>query len=250
MSKVIAVCGKGGVGKTTISALLGRALAADTEDRVLVIDADPAGGLAMALDWSVTGSINDLRQEILDDLERRKADRTALAAAIDYRLLEMLSDRDNLALLSVGRPEEAGCYCNLNTVLREAIEALSTHFRYTIVDAEAGLEQVNRRVMRSVTHLLLVTDPGAKGVRVAEEIQALAEEAVAPARVWLLFNRVRSEQEVDLISARTKLSVLGWIPEDDVVRGFDAQARSLLELPPCSAFSAVRSWIHDGDFLD
>ena len=120
MSQVIAVCGKGGVGKTTISALLARALAAGASDRVLAVDADPAGGLAMALDWSVESSINDLRQEILDTLERRKTDKTDLAAAIDYRLLEMLSDRDNLALLAVGRPEEAGCYCNLNTVLREA----------------------------------------------------------------------------------------------------------------------------------
>ncbi len=249
MSQVIAVCGKGGVGKTTISALLGRALAADTEDRVLVVDADPAGGLAMALDWSVAGSINDLRQEILDAIERRKTDQADLAAAIDYRLLEMLSDRDNLALLSVGRSEEAGCFCNLNTVLREAIEALSGHFRTTIVDAEAGLEQVNRRVMRSVTHLLLVTDPGAKGVRVAEEIHALAVEAVAPKRVGLLVNRVRSEAEIDSIRSRTKLPLLGWIPEDDAVRTFDAQARSLLELPPCPAVAAVRAWISDGEFF-
>jgi CO dehydrogenase maturation factor len=249
MSKVIAVCGKGGVGKTTMSALLGRALASDTEDRVLVVDADPAGGLAMALDWSVAGSINDLRQEILDELERRKTDRTDLAASIDYRLLEMLSDRDNLALLSVGRPEEAGCYCNLNTVLREAIEALSAHFGYTIVDAEAGLEQVNRRVMRSVTHLLLVTDPGAKGVRVAEEIHALAQEAVAPTSVGLLINRVRSEEEVTSIRGRTKLPVIAWIPEDEAVRSFDAQARSLLELPACPAVAALRAWVTDGDFF-
>lgn len=249
MSQVIAVCGKGGVGKTTISALLARTLAGGADERVLAIDADPAGGLAMALDWSPAGSINDLRQEILDTLEQRKADKTDLAAAIDYRLLEMLSDRDNLALLAVGRPEEAGCYCNLNTVLREAIEALAGHFRYTIVDAEAGLEQVNRRVMRSVTHLLLVSDPGAKGVRVAEEIQALAEEAVEPTRVGLLINRVRSEQEVAAIRSRTSLDVVATIPEDEAVRSFDAQARSLLELPACPAFEGVRAWIEDGDFL-
>ncbi|MBW2454112.1 MAG: AAA family ATPase [Deltaproteobacteria bacterium] len=249
MSHVIAVCGKGGVGKTTISALLARALAAGSDGRVLAVDADPAGGLAMALDWSLEGSINDLRQEILDSLERSKTDKTDLAAAIDYRLLEMLSDRDNLALLAVGRPEEAGCYCNLNTVLREAIEALADHFRYTIVDAEAGLEQVNRRVMRSVTHLLLVTDPGAKGVRVAEEIKALAEEAVEPTRVGLLINRVRSDDEVTAIRSRTSLDVIATIPEDETVRSFDAQARSLLELPACPAFEAVTAWIGDGDFL-
>ncbi len=249
MSQVIALCGKGGVGKTTLSALLARALAAGTEDSVLAVDADPAGGLSMALDWSVEGSINDLRQEILDSLERSKADKTDLAAAIDYRLLEMLSDRDNLALLAVGRPEESGCYCNLNTVLREAIEALADHFRYTIVDAEAGLEQVNRRVMRSVTHLLLVTDTGAKGVRVAEEIQALAEEAVNPTRVGLLINRVRSDDEVTAIRSRTALDVVATIPEDEAVRSFDAQARSLLELPACPALDGVQAWIEDGEFL-
>jgi len=249
MSQVVAVCGKGGVGKTTVSALLARTLAAGGDERVLAVDADPAGGLAMALDWPTKVSINDLRQEILDTLEQRKTDKTDVAAAIDYRLLEMLSDRGNLALLAVGRPEEAGCYCNLNTVLREAIEALADHFGTTIVDAEAGLEQVNRRVMRSVTHLLLVTDPGAKGVRVAEEIQALAEEAVSPTRVGLLINRVRDDQEVAAIRQRTRLEVVATIPEDETVRGFDAAARSLLELPDSPAVEAVRAWLDRADFL-
>jgi len=249
MSQVVAVCGKGGVGKTTVSALLARTLAAGGDERVLAVDADPAGGLAMALDWPTKGSINDLRQEILDTLEQRKTDKTDVAAAIDYRLLEMLSDRGNLVVLAVGRPEEAGCYCNLNTVLREAIEALADHFGTTIVDAEAGLEQVNRRVMRSVTHLLLVTDPGAKGVRVAEEIQALAEEAVSPTRVGLLINRVRDDQEVAAIRQRTRLEVVATIPEDETVRGFDAAARSLLELPDSPAVEAVRAWLDRADFL-
>lgn len=249
MKRVIAVCGKGGVGKTTVAALLARALSERKEERVLAVDADPSGGLAMALDWPVGGTVNDLRQQILDEVKRREADRTDLAAAIDYKLLEMLGDRGNLALLSVGRPEEAGCYCNLNTVLREAIETLSEHFPYTIVDAEAGLEQVNRRVMRSVTHLLLVTDPGAKGVRVAEEIRALAERAVEPSRHGLLLNRVRAEQEVHAIQGRTDLPVVGWIAEDEVVRSFDVQARSLMELPDCTALSQVRAFCAESGFL-
>ena len=79
--------------------------------------------------------------------------------------MEALAEHGELALLVVGRPEEEGCYCKLNSFLRRAIEALSAQFNLTLIDAEAGIEQVNRRVMRSVDQLLLVSDPSQKGLR-------------------------------------------------------------------------------------
>jgi CO dehydrogenase maturation factor len=247
---VIAVCGKGGVGKTTVTALLSRLLAEGDNGRILVVDADPAIGLGLALNQFPDRSVNDVRKEIITTVKQHSTDSVDLAASVDYKLMEIIKETGNLGFLSVGRPEEEGCYCQLNTLLREAIETLSSHFDMTLIDAEAGVEQVNRRVMRSVSHLLLVSDTALKGIRVAETIRNVADEAVKYSKLGLLINRARSEEDFHSLSAKTDLPVLGWIPEDDTVMEFDIDARSFLEIPACPALDAVRSCIMETDFLE
>lgn len=250
MSRVVAVCGKGGVGKTTVSALLSRLLAEDGGGRVLVVDADPAVGLGMALGRFPERTVNDIRKEIISTVRERSTDSIDLAASVDYKMMEIVSDAGNLGFLSVGRPEEEGCYCQLNTLLREAIESLSSHFDLTLIDAEAGVEQINRRVMRSVSHLLLVTDTTVKGLRVAESIRQVADDAVAYRKLGLLVNRARDDDEYRSLASRTALPLLGWIPEDDTVREFDGGALSFLDIPACPALEAVRSRVLQSGFLD
>jgi CO dehydrogenase maturation factor len=250
MSRVIAVCGKGGVGKTTVTALLSRLLADGDNGRVLVVDADPAIGLGLALNQFPDRSVNDVRKEIISTVKQHSTDSVDLAASVDYKLMEIIMETGQLGFLSVGRPEEEGCYCQLNTLLREAIETLSSHFDLTLIDAEAGVEQVNRRVMRSVSHLLLVSDTALKGIRVAETIRNVADEAVNYSKLGLLINRARSEEDFQSLAAKTGLPILGWIPEDDTVREFDIDARSFLEIPSCPALDAVRSYVMESDFLE
>ncbi len=241
MRGVVAICGKGGVGKTSLAAMLSRLVLEDGALRGLAVDADPAGGLRLALDLPVKRSVNDLRKEVIAAAREKTTDSLNLAASIDYRLLESLTEHRNLAFLAVGRPEEEGCYCQVNTFLREAIESLSGHFDLTIIDAEAGVEQVNRRVMREVDALLLVSDPTAKGVKVAEAIKQVADEAMRYGRAGLIINRVRDSAEVARLAQRTSLPLLGWLPEDEAIRAFDAEGRSLLELPgDTPALAAVR----------
>lgn len=249
VNKVVAVCGKGGVGKTTISAILSRLLSEDAIGRVLVVDADPAVGLGMALSRFPERTVNDVRKEIISTVREHSTDSMDLAASVDYKMMEIVMESGNLGFLSVGRPEEEGCYCQLNTLLREAIETLSSHFDLTLIDAEAGVEQVNRRVMRSVSHLLLVSDSALKAVRVAESIRKVADGAVNYRKLGLLINRARGEEDARQLASRTDLPLLGWIPEDDTVREFDAEARSFLEIPSCPALEAVRSHILESGFL-
>ncbi len=181
------------MGKTSLSAMLSRLVLEDGAVRGLAVDADPAGGLCLALDLPVKRTVNDLRKAVIAATRERSTDSLNMAASIDYQLLEALTEHRNLAFLAVGRPEEEGCYCQVNTFLREAIETLSGHFEFTVIDAEAGVEQVNRRVMREVDALLLVSDPTAKGVRVAEAIKQVADEAMHYGRAGLIINRVREE---------------------------------------------------------
>ena len=241
MKGVVAVCGKGGVGKTSLAAMLSRLALDDGTVRALAVDADPAGGLRLALGLPVKRTVNDLRKEVIAAAREKSTDSLNLAASIDYRLLEALTEHRNLAFLAVGRPEEEGCYCQVNTFLREAIESLSAHFDFTVIDAEAGVEQVNRRVMREVDTLLLVSDPTARGVKVAEAIKEVADGAMRYGRAGLVLNRVRDEAEAARLAESTSLTLLGWLPEDETIRLFDEEGRSLLEMPAeTPALSAAR----------
>ena len=159
---------------------------------------------------------------------------------LDYELLDALSEGPNFAFLAIGRPEMEGCFCRVNDLLKGMIETLSDKFDVVIIDGEAGVEQVNRRVMKQVDHLVLVTDTSAKGLHVAETIRSLArdQEAVSARRVGLIINRVRNEREVETLLKRTTVELLGWIPEDDHIRDQDLQGRSFLDLADESPGSA------------
>ncbi|HPX11683.1 MAG TPA: AAA family ATPase [Syntrophales bacterium] len=230
----IAVCGKGGVGKTSLTALMLKHLSGRKDLKILAVDADPAVGLAWVLDVNVKKTVNDLRNEIIEkSRDREKIARQELAEAVDYKLFDALTEGNNFAFLAIGRPESEGCYCRVNDLLKEIIESLSADFDVVLIDGEAGIEQVNRRVMKEVDDLVLVSDPSAKGVRVAEALWNLVREqnAVACSRAGLVLNRVRDGEEAKGVMERTSLELFGWIPEDERLRRQDVEGKSFLDLP-------------------
>ncbi|MCP4692041.1 MAG: AAA family ATPase [Desulfobacterales bacterium] len=233
---IIAVCGKGGVGKTSISALLTRALCNNKANRVLAIDADPAIGLSFALGVKVYKTVDDIRNNLIARLKNREhTDQREILSNLDYELFESLEEKENLAFLAIGRPETRGCYCRVNDLLKRVIQEIATSFDFVIIDAEAGIEQINRRVMEMVTHLLLVTDTSAKSVNVIKTIRRVAEKSLPRAEALALFNRVRDESEVEMIRPRVESPVIGSIPEDETIRVFDRDGKSFFNLPDCDA---------------
>ncbi len=249
MNMLLAVCGKGGVGKTTVSAIGARALSR-LPGRSLVIDADPSGGLALALGIEPPRTLNDVRKEIIGEIKARARDEKDLAVSIDYLVSEALAERGNLAFLAIGRPEDVGCYCKVNVILKDAIRGLGGLFDRVLIDAEAGIEQVNRKVMGSVDFLLLVSDTSAKAVKVAETIKEVARTMVAGEGSGLLVNRVRDVSEAERVRASTALGVLGSVPEDDTVREYDAGLLPFFELPDCPASIAVEAALEKAGFLE
>ena len=122
---IIAVCGKGGVGKTSISAMIVRALLRHPENRILAIDADPAVGLAAALGVDAARTVDDVRNDLISRMEGGGgADKAEMLAMLDYDMLSVLEESKNLAFLAIGRPEKEGCYCRINQLLREEASSI------------------------------------------------------------------------------------------------------------------------------
>jgi len=233
---IIAVCGKGGVGKTSISALLTRMLTEKNSNRVIAIDADPAIGLSYPLGIKVAKTVDDIRNDLIRRIERgEKTDKKELLKQLDYEIFEALEERDNLAFLAIGRPETDGCYCQVNNLLRDIIREIAGNFDFVIIDGEAGVEQINRRVMEMVTHLLLVTDASAKGRNVAATIEKVARKNSGFKQAGLFFNRMRDKNEAKSLQAQTDLSVIGWMLENNLIRSFDREGKSFFNLPDDSA---------------
>ena len=237
-TRVIAMVGKGGVGKTSITALMVKILAKQHGKRILVIDADPAVGLATALGVPVGKTVDDIRNELIKSIKKgERQDNIDTVNRLDYEVFDALAQGEKFAFLAIGRPEDEGCYCRVNSLLKDIIRDLAENFDTVIIDGEAGVEQINRRVMKTVNHLIMVSDTSAKGINVVNTIRHVAQDnkAVDYESIGFVLNRVRSEDEVKDIGSRVTTDLLGWIPEDDLIREYDFQGTSLLGLPESSA---------------
>jgi CO dehydrogenase maturation factor len=229
---ILAVCGKGGVGKTSISALIVRRLSEDPANRILAIDADPAVGLSFPLGITVQKTVDDIRNELIARLkDGQTTDRKELVQSLDYELFNALEERENIAFLAIGRPEGDGCYCRVNALLKDIIREIAVNFDYVIIDAEAGIEQINRRVMEMVTHLLLVSDASLKARTIVETIHRVAQKKCALEKSGLIFNKMRDQQEVDAMGSITGLVTWGALFENDRLREFDREGRSFFQFP-------------------
>ena len=233
---IVAMTGKGGVGKTSLAAvMIGQLVKSFPGKRILAIDADPAVGLSTALGVEVRTTVDDIRREFVSAAESGDT-RSALEMLGDarYRLFDALTEAEGFSFLAIGRPEAAGCYCKVNSYLKDVISVLSRNFDYIVIDGEAGIEQVNRRVMEKVTHLVLVTDASRKGVQVIHTIRDVAKELTMYERTGAILNRLPAaalQNGVDI----GDIPVLAAIPADEDLAGLDIEGRSVLTLPEDSA---------------
>ena len=230
---ILAVAGKGGVGKTSLSATIVRSLVEKYPDKkILAIDADPAVGLSTALGIDVKMTIDDIRKEIIASVDEGDT-RTAieLLGEAKYRIFDALVETDGYSFIAVGRPETAGCYCKINSYLKEVISILSNEFDYVVIDGEAGIEQINRRVMEKVTHLLLITDPSKKGCQVINTIKNVADELVMYEKIGVIVNRMADESLKDYIDTNG-IPVLSYIEDDKNLSMFDIKGENIFNLPP------------------
>ena len=240
---VMAVLGKGGVGKTVFSALAARALLDAGRQPLLLVDADPVGGLACILGADPEKTLGTVRERLIREATRPDVDRETMAQQIDWMVLEALQERGDYSLLCMGRPESKGCFCPVNTLLKRAVEKLSTGFDLAILDAEAGIEQVNRQTFNRVDIPVLITDPSFRGLRAADAIAGLLQRYdLNASRAGLVLNRAGELPG----PVPDGLAFWGRVPDDPEVGRFDREGRSLLDLPEGNpALEAVRRALGD-----
>ena len=231
---VIALTGKGGVGKTSLSASIVRLLAQEhPEAKILAIDADPAVGLSTALGVRVHETLDEIRLRVAEDVTGKLKDTQDILAEAKFRLFEAMEEQNGFAFLAIGRPEAAGCYCAINTYLKQVISLLAEAFDYIVIDGEAGIEQINRRVMEKVTHLICVSDQSRKGLQIVETIREVAEKMVLFDQIGLIVNRAPQPEKLGkpeesvLIGGVPLCAVIG---QDDSMTENDMEGRSIFEL--------------------
>ena len=239
--KTIAITGKGGSGKTMLTAIMTGLLARNSDLSILAIDADSSINLPYALGMEMEQTVAQIRQRIIEDPEARtemkdKSMRTVME--------EALENGKGFQLLVMGRPEGPGCFCSVNDLLRYGIDGLCKQFDVTLIDCEAGPEQVNRRVVKGVDDLIIVTDASLRGARVAGAIMEVIQrdESIRPARAELVINRFKGDDALITENARKwDLEILGRIPDDQNITEYDSVGRPLTDLPDTSpSVMAVR----------
>lgn len=223
------MCGKGGVGKTTLSALLVLRLAARGMKPVLAVDADPNACLDQALGLPAPGSVGALREDA------REARGMSKHEFLEYRLAECLAEGEDFDLLAMGRPEGPGCYCFANSVLRDLTSKISGRYPYVVLDNEAGLENLSRRLAPAVDLLILASDPSARGLATAARIRGLAAElGITAARTALAVNRLAGPLPPAARDLAEKIGadLILELPEDAALAAADRAGEPLTVLPP------------------
>jgi len=232
---VIAVAGKGGTGKTAISALLIRELkeSVDGDDIcILAVDADADSNLPDALGISYNKSVGDIREELLEEKQQDVA--LDLRAEFEGKIAEIIEEEEYFDLLVMGRPEGPGCYCPVNHILRMVIDTLARNYDYTVIDCEAGLEHLSRRTTRDVDVMIAVLDTTLKSIKTALRLKEIAAEIdVDVQRIFTIANKIPAgaEGRVRAEAEKYGIEIEDIIPFDRLVEEYDFSGKPIIDLP-------------------
>lgn len=238
MAHVIAVAGKGGVGKTTLCGMLIQYLCEKGKGPVLAVDADANSNLNEVLGVKVTSTLGDVREEIARSEMSKENPIPAGMTKADYaelRFEDALVEDDDFDLLVMGRTQGKGCYCFVNGLLQSQLAKYQSHYPYIVVDNEAGMEHISRGVLPTMQTAILVSDCSRRGIQAVGRIARLIEECdMHPQRVGLIVNRAPDgelnagiREEIDAQG----LELLGVVPQDQTVYEYDCEGRPTVSLP-------------------
>lgn len=246
MSRTIAVAGKGGSGKTTVTSLVIRYLLKNGQVPILAVDADANANLGESLGIPVQKTIGAIIAAFNDEKINIPSGMTK-EAYLEFKLNEALVEGKGLDLVTMGRGEGAECYCYPNLLLRKFMDNLSGNYKFVVMDNEAGMEHLSRRTTQNIDEMLLVSNHTVKGVRTIARIKELIKEIrLSVKRQSVIINAVADG--IDPL-VREEMTRLGFepaavIPFDEVIGEYDLRQKPLLSLPDGSkAVAAVDKFL-------
>ena len=238
MGHVIAVAGKGGVGKTTLCGLLIQYLCESGKKPVLAVDADANSNLNEVLGVETEITLGELREEIeRAGVDSRYQIPTGMTkqAYLEIRLADAVTEEDDYDLMVMGRTQGQGCYCYVNGLVQTQIQKLQSHYPYIVVDNEAGMEHISRGLLPTMEIAVLVSDCSRRGVQAAGRIAQLMKELnFKPKKTGLIVNRAPEGKLDEGTLAEIKkqgLELLGVVPHDEGVYRFDCDGKPIVQLP-------------------
>ena len=238
MAYTIAVAGKGGVGKTTLCGLLIQYLGELKKTPILAVDADANSNLNEVLGVQVEMTLGDVREEVNRAESSAKSPIPAGMSKADYTdfmFNRCLVEDDDFDLLVMGRTQGKGCYCFVNGLLQAQLQKLTPHYKYVVVDNEAGMEHISRGILPKVDAVILVSDCSRRGVQAVGRIAELVKECnLNPKKMGLIVNRAPdgklnagTQEEIE----KQGLHLLGVVPHDESVYEYDCEGKPTVELP-------------------
>jgi CO dehydrogenase maturation factor len=242
MTYSIAMAGKGGTGKTTVCGLFINHLVKTGKGPILAVDADANSNLNEVLGVNVEMTLGDIREELaraeVDDKSPIPPSMSKKEYA-DYKFSSAVIEEDDFDMLVMGKTQGKGCYCYVNDLLRDQVNRYYKNYNYLVVDNEAGLEHISRGILPPVDLILLVSDCSRRGVQAAGRSARMIEELDLKVNtVGLIVNRAPGGKLDDGILQEIQawnLSLLGVIPQDDLVYQYDAAGKPLVTLPEDSS---------------
>ena len=237
MAHVIAVAGKGGVGKTTICGLLIQYLCELGKTPVLAVDADSNSNLNEVLGVEAKQSLGEIREKMkkASSLKSEVPSNMSKDVYAEQELFASLTEEEDFDLLVMGRSQGQGCYCFVNSLLQRQLNSIQDHYPFVVVDNEAGMEHISRGLLSHIETILLVSDCSRRGVQATARIAELVGELnIRPEQMGLIINRAPNGE----LNAGTKeeidkhgLNLIGVVPQDEGVYDFDCDGKAIVDLP-------------------
>lgn len=238
MAHVIAVAGKGGVGKTTLCGLMIQYLCEKGKCPVLALDADANSNLNEVMGVEVEMTLGEVREEVERSADSVNSSIPASMSKADY--MEMMVNRcliedDDFDMLVMGRTQGKGCYCFVNGLLQAQLQKLTPNYPYIVVDNEAGMEHISRGILPKVDTIILVSDCSRRGVQAVGRIKDLITECdLKPSSIGLIVNRApdgKLNQGTMEEIEKQGLTLLGVVPQDEAVYEYDCDGKPTTQLP-------------------
>lgn len=247
MAKMIAVTGKGGVGKTTVAALVVKHLKENTPGPILALDADPDCNLAAMLGIEIESTIGDLREEMLKQIKDFPPGMSK-ESYVQAGLHQLITETPKVDLITMGRGEGPGCYCFINNLLRKFADDLLPAYAWAVMDNEAGLEHLSRRTASFIDHLIVVVSESPLAIDCAGRIDRLLAGLDRDVRhKHFVLNAVAEGRVAAVIERMSGLSFehIGTIPRDEDLAEAVFDGRSVYTLDNTPAVKIIAEMMRE-----